>query len=149
MKETQYIICDLDGTVADLWHRLHHIQWEKKDYNAFNLDCYLDSVIKETAIVVKSLVATTWAKIIFTSGRSDIAKDMTIKRLADNGFEYDRLIMRKDWNHTPDTLLKLSRYNRHLKDLNILCVFDDRPWVVEMWRNQWLFVFDVNHRWQF
>lgn len=32
--KTEFVIVDIDGTVADLRHRIHFIQGEKKDWDA-------------------------------------------------------------------------------------------------------------------
>ena len=52
-------------------------------------------------------------------------------------------------NLYPDAIVKSNLLKKFLKDYNttkesILCVFDDNPEVNEMWREEGLFVFDVN-----
>lgn len=51
----------------------------------------------------------------------------------------------KIWDTRCDTIVKREIYEEHIKDkYNVLFVIDDRVKVVDMWREQWLFVFDVN-----
>lgn len=147
---TKYIICDIDGTVADLSHRLHYIEWKKKDYDAFYDACWEDMPIIPVIRAVRSL----WffdnnMRVIFVSWRSDRVRETTKKRLQKNWLAYESLYMRPHGDNIPDVELKKRIYDEHLKDKDIFCVFDDRPRVVKMRRDLWLFVFDVNHRWEF
>lgn len=34
--KTEFVIVDIDGTVADLRHRIHFIEGEKKDWDSFS-----------------------------------------------------------------------------------------------------------------
>lgn len=52
----RYLILDLDGTVADLSHRLHFIQGDKKDYDSFYAAVGDDAPIDSVIHVVRSLV---------------------------------------------------------------------------------------------
>ena len=45
--KTEFVIVDIDGTVADLRHRLHFIQGEKKDWDAFYSHAGEDSPIQD------------------------------------------------------------------------------------------------------
>ena len=59
----------------------------------------------------------------------------TVQRLTDNGIYFDELHMRPHGDNIQDTELKKRIYDNHLKDLDIFCVFDDRPRVVQMRRD--------------
>ena len=55
--------------------------------------------------------------------------------------------MRSSGDFRKDTIIKEELYNKHiLNKYNILCVFDDRKSVVEMWKKLGLYVFDCNYR---
>lgn len=53
--KTEFVIVDIDGTVADLRHRLHFIQGEKKDWDAFYSHAGEDSPIESVINVINSL----------------------------------------------------------------------------------------------
>lgn len=48
----EFVIVDIDGTVADLRHRLHFIQGEKKDWDAFYARVSGDFPIESTLSVI-------------------------------------------------------------------------------------------------
>ena len=49
------IVFDLDSTLADCSHRLHHIQKEPKDWNGFFSECFHDTLIQLNFQVLKDL----------------------------------------------------------------------------------------------
>jgi hypothetical protein len=134
------IICDIDWTVANLGHRLHFIQWEKKDHEWFYANVWLDTPIQPVIDVINSLSKSH--TIIFVSWRRNQTYRDTKSWLHKYGVQYDYLLMRWSWDRRPDTEVKEWIYNRCLKDLNIVWVFDDRPSVCEKRRELGLFVFN-------
>ena len=84
-------------------------------------------------------------KIFIFSGRLDNSKDVTIKWLKYWNVPFDKLLMRPDNKKdkfTPDDVLKQNWLN-DLDKKDILCVFDDRQKVVDMWRNNGISCFQV------
>jgi hypothetical protein len=51
--------------------------------------------------------------------------------------------MRKEKDNRNDAIIKSEIADEIEKEYNILCVFDDRKRVVDMWINRGIFVFDV------
>jgi len=75
----------------------------------------------------------------------DNSKDVTIKWLKYWNVPFDKLLMRPDTKQDkfiPDDVLKQNWLN-DLDKKDILCVFDDRQKVVDMWRNNGLSCFQV------
>jgi hypothetical protein len=68
-------LCDIDGTVADISHRLHFIQQKPSDWRGFFKACPGDTPIKEVIEVIQSL--TSYGNnVIMVTGRSDeVRKD--------------------------------------------------------------------------
>lgn len=140
---TPIYIFDLDGTLALIEHRLHHIQGPKKDWRAFFAACGDD---KPNAPVIRTLHALrrSGAEIWIWSGRSDECRPQTVEWLgrygcAGKGWIFgvpERLRMRKAGDHRDDVEVKREwlseieppEWNR------LTAVFDDRSRVVEMWR---------------
>ena len=84
-------------------------------------------------------------KIFILSGRLDNSKDVTIKWLKYWNVPFDKLQMRPDNKKdkfTPDDVLKQNWLN-DLDKKDILCVFDDRQKVVDMWRANGIPCFQV------
>jgi FMN phosphatase YigB (HAD superfamily) len=135
-----FVIFDLDGTLADIEHRLWHIQPptssdRKKDWKAFHSVCVHDEPIVPIQAVFRALYAQRHTIEIW-SGRSDKVRAETENWLIDNSlWGYSKLLMRMHGDYRPDHELKELWLN-HLIATGIKpdLVFDDRSRLVEMWR---------------
>lgn len=143
------IICDIDGTIADVRHRLHYIQnpdgtkKSKPDWAAFHAACVDDPPFKDVITVVDTLRTGSCGcgygsvKLHFVSGRNDVVREQTVRWLEKHcGFyDYESLSMRKANDHRPDPEVKLEMVlDLGLTPNDVLCIFDDRQCVVDMWR---------------
>lgn len=140
-------IFDIDGTIADLTHRLHHIQKTPKDWSGFFQDCADDEPIPEVVEVAAALNSRL-NTIILITGRSDEIRDKTEKWLVEKGVHYGWLLMRKAGDHREDNVVKSELLDELLsktgmKESNIAGVFEDRQQVVKMYRDRGLRVFQV------
>ncbi len=141
------IICDLDGTLCNVDHRLHFVrrpQGERKDWKGFFDNILGDSVNKWCADIL-----TTMSKkhlIVYCSGRPDDRRRDTVQWLKENdlfnfengGPNYDfYLYMRPRNDSRDDSIVK-----EIILDFEILTRFtpyfmiDDRKRVFEMWRSR-------------
>ena len=131
-----FIIFDLDGTLANIEHRLHFIQRpnREKDWDAFHKACTQDKVISPLVQICKDLIYVGHTIEVW-SGRSDKVRAETQHWLACHGVFPSQLLMRMEGDYTPDHELK-EMWLMHAigsgqtPDL----VFDDRSRLVEMWR---------------
>ena len=143
LKGERVIICDLDGTMCNIDHRLHFVQGEKKDWDSFFNNMMSDTPREE----VKSEVISArldGCKIIFVSARPEKYREVTMEWLRYHvGLEEYSLIMRENGDSRPDTVVKAEIYDKYLKHLTILKIYDDRPSVIRMWREKGLNVIDV------
>lgn len=132
---TKAVIFDIDGTLADLTHRLHHIKNGSSNWDAFFADAHLDTLITE--ICGLNHILAEHYKIILVSGRTDAIREITEKWLLDNGIKYSELHMRKHGDYRQDFIIKSEILDHILADGNeIEFVIDDRPSVVAMWRER-------------
>jgi phosphoglycolate phosphatase-like HAD superfamily hydrolase len=146
-------IFDLDGTLANAEHRLHHIQGEQKDWRAFFAACGEDEPIQQTIATFRAL-RDGGAECWIWTGRSDEVEAQTVQWLRKHGVldlidrisgAPERLTMRKAGDHTPDHKLKFG----WLADLEpperrrLTAVFEDRDAVVRMWRDAGVTCFQV------
>lgn len=133
------IVFDLDGTLCDIMHRLHHIKGETKNWEMFHSECVNDTPKPAIVTLWRALAfyrGYTDLKLIVVSGRSDTVRKETTEWLMRNGIDPDEIIMRPHGDHTPDDQLKqhwLLTGRLGLKE-NILFCVDDRQRVVDMWR---------------
>lgn len=142
-ERKKVILFDIDGTVADLSHRLHYVTNGAHDWDNFNKNIPLDTPIEETIFlnsILKSSVHPT-VGIIFASGRSEDEREMTEKQLADFKCHYDKLYMRPAGDRRADYIIKKEILQQIRDDgYEPYIVIDDRSSVVEMWRKEGLFV---------
>lgn len=68
---TRCYLFDIDGTLSDLTHRLHHIQKEPKDWNAFFDGCGDDAPIKHIVNLAISLDDAEGPDVVFWSEADD------------------------------------------------------------------------------
>jgi phosphoglycolate phosphatase-like HAD superfamily hydrolase len=129
-------IFDIDGTVADLSHRLHHIQKDPKDWDAFFSECHLDKPIVHICDLARSLASS--APTLFVSGRSDQVRIETDWWLRMVGLVFPTaLYMRTAGDHRPDHLVKGELLDQILAyGWAPIMAFDDRNQVVQMWRER-------------
>ncbi len=145
------IICDIDGTIADVRHRLHFIQnpdgtkKAKPDWDAFHAACVDDKPFKDVMEIVDTFRTGSCGcgygprALYFLSGRNDTVREQTVQWLEkhfDMDFEfYKALVMRKANDRRPDSVIKLEMVRElGLTPDDVLCIFDDRQSVVDMWR---------------
>ena len=116
------VICDIDGTLADLGSR-HPFDYDNVDK---------DSVKHATAELLRILHAAG-LKIILVSGREASSRRKTIAWLAVNEIPWHELAMRKSGDFRKDTIIKREMYKNRIRDAyDVLFVLDDRDQVVEM-----------------
>lgn len=142
------IIVDVDGTIADCEHRKHHLLGEKKDWDSFYAGIEQDQPRWEIMKQVDEY-RKKGHPIVLVSGRPDNYRKATENWLCKYGFDFDVLLMRKAGDKRPDTDVKKEIYDKCLKKYAIECVFDDRPRIISMWREQGLRVFDVGKQIEF
>ncbi len=99
------VIFDLDGTLALIEHRLHHIQKDKPDWDAFFLACDGDKLNRAVGEVYQARRDAGHTMWIF-SGRGKISEKDTVSWLLFNDIEFARLVMREEGDFTPDDELK-------------------------------------------
>lgn len=139
------IIVDIDGTVADLTHRLHYVETKPANWEAFKSLVSQDKPIIPVITIVQALAENHY-DLIFVSGRegTDECHADTFEWLFKYFTDF-KLYMRKEKDYRADDIIKKEIFEEYIKPYyNVVAVFDDRPRVVKMWREQGLFVFDVN-----
>jgi len=147
---TPCYIFDIDGTLADLTHRLHFIKDGKKDWNAFKHFCFADKPIKHMIDLARRLYWASrvgerdyayegpeWA-VVLMSGRNECQRDATEEWLEKVAcLPFTTLYMRADGDYRADDIIKAELLQRLRDDgYEPIMAFDDRDRVVAMWREQ-------------
>ncbi len=140
------VIFDLDGTLA-LVDKRREIALKpngKIDFDIFYDPQYIELDEPNSFVIeLAKMYKRDGYEIVIVSGRSDRTKEATERWLEKYGILYDRMIMRKRKNFTPDNELKERWLEKYLDRDNIRVVVDDRQRVVDMWRRNGLDVFQV------
>jgi hypothetical protein len=133
------IIVDLDGTLTDCRHRLHHL--ETKDWGAFFAGMYDDEPNTAVLATVEALM-DAHHRIIYCSGRPEQYRSITDRWLLKWMLPIEPLYMRKKGDYRPDDVIKFELLIQIREEgYDPVLVIDDRPSVVNMWRRHGLSVF--------
>lgn len=150
-NSSPWVIFDLDGTLADITHRLHYIKAPefdaktmtpfdvdrivdfKPNWDSFNMACLGDS-LKNDIYNLLLTVQHIGKRVAIFSGRSELAKERTVEWLKRCGIKYDLLCMRQPKDYRSDTEIKKEMFEKHFNKKDIWFIVDDRDKVVNMWR---------------
>lgn len=140
-------LIDIDGTIADITHRLHFVKpgkGHKKDWKGFFESMDEDEVREDVKKEVMKLF-NEGKTIIFMSGRPEKYREFTQRWLARNFLNiYYTIIMRKTTDKRQDDETKRDLFNEYFPDKSVIhVVYDDRPRVLRVWRELGLNVVDV------
>ena len=128
------VLFDLDGTLALMGNR-GPFEWHNVHKDDLNLIVYeqIEHHIRKGR------------KIIIVSGRDSVCRIETQEWLYMHGIIFDELYMRPEDDFRKDTVVKKEIYNTYIKGkYNVICVYDDRLQVINMWYDQGIFTFNVN-----
>jgi hydroxymethylpyrimidine pyrophosphatase-like HAD family hydrolase len=148
MANPKIVLADLDGTIALIEHRRHWLDAERhpdltsdERWRRFFAECAEDLPNSPVIQTLQALRRAGYSIHIF-SGRSSEVVHETVTWLQGNKVPWDHFKMRSAGDFTPDEVLKRQWISEY--DLSeILCVFDDRKKVVDMWRELGLACFQV------
>lgn len=140
------VIFDIDGTLADLTHRLHYIKNGNRNWKAFNELQHLDAPISQMIVLMQKLYGDSATgdqgyTILCVSGRGEETRAITEKWLYKHGAFPEQLYMRPAGDYRKDTIIKkeiLDQIRIDYPNEEISFVVDDRTSVVKMWREQGL-----------
>lgn len=129
------VLVDVDGTVA--------LRGERGPFEFAR--CGEDAPNEPVIAVVNAMVAVGY-RTVFCSGRPETYRDVTTRWLVEHVHAAGSpLYMRPADDYRRDDIVKLKLFDEHIRDqFNVLCVFDDRRRVVEMWRSLGLTVLAVS-----
>lgn len=139
------VVFDIDGTLANIEHRLDYVRSKPKNWPAFEAGIPNDAVNAPVAEVFISIMAMKHT-IILASGRNEGGRQATEDWLRKNSLNaYEKLYMRAADDFRSDDIVKDEIIDEIVADYGKLpdMWFDDRPRVVKTVRKRGIFVFDV------
>lgn len=134
------VVVDLDGTLTSAaWRADQFLAGGRKDWPGFFAGMGRDAPVRPLVDLIEW--AATQTTVVLLTGRPDDHARVIRRWLADHGVPYDQLWMRSGGDRRPDTVIKREIYRRDIAPhLDVRLVIDDRPRVIEMWREEGLYV---------
>lgn len=134
------VIFDIDGTVADVEHRLHLIQNDNKNWDEFFARGEHDEPIKGTSLIV-DLLQFSLGKVvqtIFVTARPEKYREQTTAWIQKNlAIRAPVIFMRPDNDYRPDWQIKKEILQYVCQQYGeVLFAVEDRKAVVDMYRSE-------------
>ncbi len=144
MKPKEIIICDIDGTIANLKHRLPYIKDQNpKDWDRFFGEVHLDDAVEIGRVVQHILWVRFRGEILYITGRPERTRKATKEWLVDNNFLHGTMLMRLDGDHRPAHEVKAELFDNHMsmladihKKIVIVAALEDDPKCIEMYQER-------------
>ena len=126
-------IFDIDWTIAQMNSRSPH------DYSKVSKDLPINEVIG----MLETL--SEWYEIVFVTERPESCRKDTEKWINDELGSYQEfpVYMRKEWDKREDTIIKREALEEIMKEYNVRWAFEDRSRCVKMYRESWIFCYQV------
>ncbi|HET7531126.1 MAG TPA: hypothetical protein VFJ98_09235 [Mycobacteriales bacterium] len=118
-------VIDLDGVLADVRHRLHHVEGPTRDWEAFFAGIPDDPVLPEGRAVADRLAADH--DLVYLTGRPERTRAATETWLGRHRLPRGELIMRRERDHRPARVAKPSLLRGLAADRRVAIVVDDDP----------------------
>lgn len=121
-------IVDIDGVVADVRHRLHHIKGRRKDWEGFFRAARQDPPHEEGVGLVRELARDH--EVVFLTGRPERCREDTLAWLDEQGIGGHRVVMRPEGNRRPAAQVKVELLRALAGGREVRVVVDDDTLVV-------------------
>lgn len=133
MTAQTIIIVDLDGTLANVDHRVAHVQKDPPDWESFNAFMMHDEVNPWCRELIASM-RQRGHSVFLVTGRGEKQREVCVDWLRSKNVSYEGLFMRAANDTRPDAVIKEEIYQKELAHFRVLFVVEDRLSVVRMWR---------------
>ena len=118
-------VVDIDGVVADVRHRLHHIESSPKDWGAFFAHADADPPLAVGVSRVQALAEDH--EVVFLTGRPERLRRVTQAWLERHGIGGHQLVMRRKGDFRPARVAKAEELRRLARGRTVAIVLDDDP----------------------
>jgi hypothetical protein len=119
------VVFDIDGVLADVGHRLHHLARRPKDWDAFFAAAPADVVLEVGAQFAREAARTH--RIVYLTGRPERCRTATQAWLDRNALPPGELLMRTANDRRPGSVVKVRELRRLSRQAPVdLFVDDDR-----------------------
>src|SRR5690554_8235041 len=126
------VLCDLDGTLSDAEHRVHHVRAKRRDYESFFAAAGKDAPVEPVITLVRTLAAQGH-QIHIVSGRRDDTCAATERSLEELGAHYHRLLLSTYDDRTPVHILKKRWFDSDYHGYDAALVLEDLLQLVSLY----------------
>ncbi|HEX6247550.1 MAG TPA: hypothetical protein VFZ64_06735 [Nocardioidaceae bacterium] len=120
---------DIDGVLADVRHRLHHVERLPKDWDAFFAAAPEDPVLEKGRDTVARLAEVF--DIVYLSGRPEHCREDTTSWLGRHALPPGEVMLRPPGDRRPARTLKVEVLDRLSAGRRIAVLVDDDPMVLD------------------
>jgi hypothetical protein len=125
VDERPLAVIDIDGVIADVRHRLVHLETKPRDWDAFFDGIPDDQVLPEGRGVVDRLAADH--DLVYLTGRPERTRPATEAWLRRHRLPRGQLVMRRDGDRRPARQAKPSLLRGLAAGRQVAVVVDDDP----------------------
>lgn len=123
-------VFDVDGVLADVTHRLHHLRARPQRWERFFQAADRDPLLVEGADRLRAALVDH--DVLYLTGRPERTRRLTERWLARHDLPTGPLVMRSDDDHRPARWMKREVLRRLSATRDIVSVIDDDPAVVDV-----------------
>jgi len=116
-------VFDVDGVLADVRHRLHHLEGSPKDWDAFFRAATDDPPLAEGIALCQE--SAKECEVVYVTGRPEQCRSDTLAWFAQQGLPDGRLSMRRRGDRRPARMAKPQLLRSLAKDRVVAIVVDD------------------------
>lgn len=118
-------VVDVDGVLADVRHRLHHLERSPKDWDAFFRAAGEDPPLPAGLELARELARDH--ELVYLTGRPERCRADTEGWLSAHGLPAGRVLMRREGDRRPARLAKPALLARVAAGRQVALVVDDDP----------------------
>lgn len=127
-------VFDLDGTLADVQPRLHHLRRRPRDWDAFFAAVPDDLPLAEGVALARE--AARDCDVAYVSGRPERCRGDTLAWLRAHGLPPGELRMRREDDRRPARQAKVQLLRRLARGRVVAVVVDDDPQVCDAYERE-------------
>jgi hypothetical protein len=122
-------VVDIDGVLADVRHRLHHVEGYPKDWPGFFAGAADDGLLAEGAETVHRLAEVY--EVVYLSGRPERLRGVTEHWFRTHDLPAGRLVLRPYGDYRPSRTWKVEVLEDLARTRTVVVLVDDDPRVLD------------------
>lgn len=124
-----WAVVDIDGVLADVRHRLHHLEGGHKNWGAFFRAAPQDALLATGAETVRALAEV--CRVVYLSGRPEHCRRDTERWFRRHALPEGEILLRPPYDYRPARELKVEVLRRLAEQAPVSVLVDDDELVLE------------------